>query len=916
MRKLFLFLKKLAGKKQNQIFLVLFLAVGLFFLLPEPTHALTDEILRNINTGIRGLGDLILGTLFGLINGILAGIITILGWLISFAVGVLEIAASYKEFSTQREVSILWSLVRDVMNSFFIVVLIVIAFATIIRWQPWQFKATLPKFIIAAIIINFSKTICLLAINFSTAIMTTFVSAIGESWGAFVLALRAPATVSFSSDTVGGIFGAREIVQDGLAVSALTTFVTSLFSIAVLVISFFAIMVFVFILLWRIIMLWMLIILSPAAMFLWAVPGRGSGYFKQWLDEFIKEVLIGPVIALMLYLDITFFINNVRIVNDTVYGFDLTGLLSDIPPAILTLMGNPRILFGYIVGIAFIFVSVEIVLKIGAKSVGLGTRSAKAAGRAGLAVRDLARASALREGGLLNRVPGVGRIAPFIPWSPVDSTKGILQGLANKRTKWNDDARKAQLSYAARQLESDKPGRARAFLARLNAGDTELGENLVQEFAGAAGSAASVIPGVRNLAELQKYRDGTGVINSRLDTYDAYDRVRAGFDSNLQEKFGDYTRDDFHETFAALKAAKEIQGVRSERDDIARNLQNGAYQTAEEREKALDRQEELQTQINNYEGAYDDYERELIEEELPDFEAYEKVSEIFDDDKLFRGEFNGNQSFGEIAGRLNEESFKADEIKARTSDTTEFMRRKSAAADALSSVRSDYQKERLEYMKKEYPIEEEVDVSTIFNRVLSHQNSEDKVKLSGDLVQAARQGDAQEVLRNFGNSVGKDFSLNSQGMQNLVNHLSDPKGVGLTKDEALELVADIQKTNYEEGRLAQGDFVKRDRTGKRKIVSEEKRAKAIERNLTKKALIKTLREGKVDAFGAEDAKGKFNVHSGAVSAMKKQGRQLRTILGDDRLAVQIPDRMLGVLEENAAAFGIADQLGRIQQLRS
>ena len=73
------------------------------------------------------------------------------------------------------------------------------------------------------------------------------------------------------------------------------------------------------------------------------------------------------------------------------------------------------------IGIAFIFVSVEITMKIGAKSVGLGTKAGKASG---LLARDYLRASATQKGGLLNRVPGVKRIAPFIPWTPI-------YGLAN-----------------------------------------------------------------------------------------------------------------------------------------------------------------------------------------------------------------------------------------------------------------------------------------------------------------------------------------------------------------------------------------------------------------------------------------------------------------------------------------------------
>ncbi len=927
------FLRKIFRKKGCNTFMVIAVAFLLFNLIPEPAHAATIEgTLQSLQTGILGIGDLVIGSLIGLFNGILAAIIAIVGWLISFSVDLLQLVASYNSFSTQREVSIMWALVRDVMNSFFIVVLIVIAFATILRWSPWQFKATLPKFIVAAFIVNFSKTICLLFINFSSAIMGTFITAIGDAFPAFVLALRAPATVSFSSDTIGGLFGSfvsagsrgNGLGTGDLAVSALTTLVSSLFSILILIIAFAAIMMFVFILLWRIIMLWMLIILSPAAFFLWAVPGKGAGYFKQWLDEFVKEVLIGPIIALMLYLDITFFIQNIRKTADgKLYGMDVGTFLSDIPPAILTLIGNPEILFGYIVGLVFIFVSIEIVQKVGSKSVGLGSRTGKFAYNSGfIPLRDKLRHSALK--GRLSQVPGIGAVAPFIPWTPVASTGRILDGLKNKQTKWNADSNKAQLKYAADQLEAEKPGRARAFFARLNAGDTELGENLLQEFSGAAGSAASVIPRIEVTKrgslgiddKLDKYRQGTSQITGRLATYDAHDKLRSGMDDNMLAKFRYENNESITERLGQLKETESVIAASDRYNQITDNFaKGGVYKTPEERAAATQERDQLEAQLDAYDQKYLDAEQASLASEVDDIGAYEKAAELIDQEAVYQQGVEIGDNVGTIMSKINDNGFKRTQIQNRAKDTNEFLRRKSAAADTLSSIRTDFQKQRLEYIKKEYPVDgDEVDASTIFNRLLSHQSPEDKVLLSGDILQAARQGDAQQVLRQFGESVGKDFSFTSSGMTNLTKHLTE--SVGLEKDEAIEVIADMQKVNYEDGRLALGDFVKRKgSTGKRELVSEEARAVAIETNLKKKPLIQTLRAGKVDAFGHKDAFGKLQVHAGAIKAVKSQRKQITTILSDSKLAVQIPDNMLKMMEDNAEQFGIADQLGTIQSLR-
>jgi len=71
----------------------------------------------------------------------------------------------------------------------FILILLIIAFATILRQESYS-KKLLPKLLIMAVLINFSRTIFGLLIDFSQVIMLTFVNAFSAGGGYFIKALE------------------------------------------------------------------------------------------------------------------------------------------------------------------------------------------------------------------------------------------------------------------------------------------------------------------------------------------------------------------------------------------------------------------------------------------------------------------------------------------------------------------------------------------------------------------------------------------------------------------------------------------------------------------------------------------------------------------------------------------------------
>ena len=228
------------------------------------------------------------------LGGFIALLVQLIGGLVVNLMYMVLAVAQYNQFLASTAVSYGWVVVRDVVNMGFVVVLLAIAIGTILQQQQYNYSQTLPKFLAAAILVNFSKTICGLFIDAAQIVMMTFVGAFSQAGGgnfAVLIGLNRLLTLT--------VFGSDEVRYDGLA--ALSGLVLALIfvSLALIVIG-----VMVAILVIRIIALWFLIILSPAAFFLMSLP-NDRGYASKWWDQFINYLLVGPVMAFFLWLSFT-----------------------------------------------------------------------------------------------------------------------------------------------------------------------------------------------------------------------------------------------------------------------------------------------------------------------------------------------------------------------------------------------------------------------------------------------------------------------------------------------------------------------------------------------------------------------------------------------------------------------------------
>ncbi|MDP3971263.1 MAG: hypothetical protein Q8P90_06280 [bacterium] len=213
---------------------------------------------------------------------------------------VLVYVANFSGFTNRPSVIDAWSVVRDLSNMFFIVILLFIAFGTLFRIEAYSWKKLLPKMVLAAVLVNFSRAICGVVVDASQVIMLTFVAAIQPAMdqglvSAFqlgdLLTLR-DFGGNVDANPTAGITDAAKARFLSVAVAGymLQTLVTVLF-------------VYVVVIAGRLAFIWFLTILSPLAFASMVLPATEK-YFKQWWEMFGRYVAIGPMIMFFLWLSL------------------------------------------------------------------------------------------------------------------------------------------------------------------------------------------------------------------------------------------------------------------------------------------------------------------------------------------------------------------------------------------------------------------------------------------------------------------------------------------------------------------------------------------------------------------------------------------------------------------------------------
>lgn len=241
-------------------------------------------------------------------------LVSFLGRLLALVIHCLVYVAQYNNFINELVVKEGWKVVRDVCNMFFVLGLLLIAFGTVLRLPNYQAKNNLKNFVLGAVLVNFSKTICGLILDFAQIIMLTFVN-------------------GFKDVGVGnltemlGITSLFDVVTNNVALTTVGIFVSYLLALIYLLVALVVIITMTIMLIQRAVMLWLLIVLSPFPYLLSAFPkiGKLGGLSKQWWDKFTGLVTTGPLLAFFIWLSF-FTASGTTVTQPSQEDVSLTGL--------------------------------------------------------------------------------------------------------------------------------------------------------------------------------------------------------------------------------------------------------------------------------------------------------------------------------------------------------------------------------------------------------------------------------------------------------------------------------------------------------------------------------------------------------------------------------------------------------------
>ena len=235
----------------------------------------------------------------GAVSAVLQLFFAFAGFLLTWAMAAVDLATSsvlldqvFFSPAAQNGINAGWGLVRDFVNMFFILILVFLAIATILRINKFSDKRLLFFVIFAALLVNFSKPITIFVIDISNLAMAFFIDNIQAANTSYSTTLLKNMDFKDAlwADIAGGDMDMARYI--GMLVGAAFKFILAvmLFVLAIALIV-------------RIIALWVLIVLSPLAFFGIALPGTFlSGLKDGWVKKLVYWCFFGPVLLFFLWL--------------------------------------------------------------------------------------------------------------------------------------------------------------------------------------------------------------------------------------------------------------------------------------------------------------------------------------------------------------------------------------------------------------------------------------------------------------------------------------------------------------------------------------------------------------------------------------------------------------------------------------
>jgi hypothetical protein len=246
---------------------------------------------------LQGLADGLSEIVLAVVIGVLAVIAAFCKQFVSMGAETLDFALNPNLYNFTSNTMIVqgWTMVRDVCNLFFLLVLLFIAICTILKIEKYHAKKTLLMLIIMALLINFSKPIAIFIFDGSQLLMNFFLSQMGQTGTGqttSTVVAKAADIAGLVYDKLPGYWGGGKSLD--IAVQYLFA-VVFLFMLAV------AYVVTALMLIIRIVAIMLLIIVSPFAFFAAIIPDF-SKMSSQWWSSLFEYSYYGPAAAFFLLL--------------------------------------------------------------------------------------------------------------------------------------------------------------------------------------------------------------------------------------------------------------------------------------------------------------------------------------------------------------------------------------------------------------------------------------------------------------------------------------------------------------------------------------------------------------------------------------------------------------------------------------
>lgn len=222
-----------------------------------------------------------------------------------FTAGLVDFAVRFgNDILNLPAVTSGWEIILSLTNLGFVLGIIVIAFATILRMESYGMKQILWKLVVAALLVNFSLVIAGSFVSISNTVGNVFHdAALGDGGENLSNALANAMNPQKPGEVKSTIDMIKQYAMGFVPFSEanINYFANIIF---IIVFTFLTILAFItlFIMLFiRAIILAFLFILSPLVWLLWIFPAT-SQYWKQWWQQFIRWNFFAPAVYFFIYL--------------------------------------------------------------------------------------------------------------------------------------------------------------------------------------------------------------------------------------------------------------------------------------------------------------------------------------------------------------------------------------------------------------------------------------------------------------------------------------------------------------------------------------------------------------------------------------------------------------------------------------